>query len=351
MYIFYLLALLVPMLCLKRRAEGDGGILDAGSTTCIKGILCIFVMLHNLGLDLNNDPFKEQICEYSGGIGVGVFFFLSAFGIIRSYQSKGNKFLPRLLFVHIPKLWVIAVFINALTYFSFQRGAYETLDMWLRILNLDLFNGFKHINRHGWYITTVILLYVIFAAVYYLCSRIKKENRFVIAGIIMAIVPIALRAAAKLLGFGGMYTRELPTFAIGVLYATFYDKINAFASKYFKLGMVASCTAFVVGVLLFEPIATYAAALIVILVSQRYTYYSPVTHFLGRICIGVYLFLHYSSIVLQDFLSHEYLWVLTNAGFILLVATMIYGVQYGIECLVRRISLGIKNSRSLTSQK
>ena len=123
MYLFFALILLVPMLALKPRKEGDTAILDPKSTTCIKGILCIYVMLHNLGLDLENGWLKEVVCEHSGGVGVGLFFFLSAFGIIRSYQAKGNKYLLKLLFVHIPKMWAVAVFINALTYFTYQRGA------------------------------------------------------------------------------------------------------------------------------------------------------------------------------------------------------------------------------------
>ena len=97
MYVFFALILFLPMLALRRRAEGSDNILDSKSTTCIKGILCIYVMLHNLGLDLENGPFKELVCEHSGGIGVGLFFFLSAFGIVRSYMARGNKYLLRLL--------------------------------------------------------------------------------------------------------------------------------------------------------------------------------------------------------------------------------------------------------------
>lgn len=346
MYLFYLLLLFVPMLALKKRTENDGSILDARSTTCIKGLLCIYVMFHNLGLDLDNTPLKEIVCEHTGGVGVGLFFFLSAFGIVRSYQQKGNKYLKKLTLVHIPKLYAIAVFINAITYLSFQRGAYETTDMWLRILNLDLFNNFNRINRHGWYIASIIALYLVFAVVYYLCSKLKTEKKFLIAAVIMIIVPIACRIAAKVADNGGMYTREMPTFAIGILYATFYDKINALADKYFKIGMLVLIPVFAVGFFTFEPVATYSAALIIILVSQKYTYYSSVTFFLGKICIGVYLFLHYSSIVMQGFIHNEYLWVLTNAGFIFEVATIIYGVEYGITYLVKRL-----RQRALPSKK
>ena len=342
MYIFFALTLFLPMLALKRRTVGDTNILDSKSTTCIKGILCIYVMLHNLGLDLDNDEFKELICEHAGGIGVGLFFFLSAFGIIRSYQAKGNKYLKKLLLVHIPKLWAVAVFINAITYLSFQRGAYEPVDMWLRILNLDLFNNFNRINRHGWYIASIIALYIVFAIVYFVCSKLKTDKKLIIAGIIMASVSVGFRIAAHIADQGGMYTREMPAFAIGCIYATFYDKINVLALKYFKFGMLVCIATLAIGNLIWEPIATYAAALIIIFVSQKYTYYSDVTYFLGKICIGVYLFLHYSSIVLQPYLSNEYLWVLTNAGFIIEVAVMIYAVQYAIEYVISRVKMRVK---------
>ena len=324
------------MLALRHRRDGDGAVLDARSTTCIKGILCIYVMLHNLGLDLENGELKELVCEHAGGVGVGLFFFLSAFGIIRSYQARGTNYLVKLLLVHVPKLWLVAVFINALTYLSFSRGAYERVDMWLRILNLDLFNNFNRINRHGWYIASILALYVIFAIVYFACSKLKSENKLVIACVIMSAVSVGFRIAAHIADNGGMYTREMPAFAIGCIYATFYEKINALAKKYFATGLSVTIIAFVLGFLFFEPIATYAAALIIIIISQRFTYYNGVTFFLGKICIGVYLFLHYSSIVLWGFLDREYLWVLLNAGFIIEVAVMIYAVQYAIDLLVKR---------------
>ena len=84
--------------------------------------------------------------------------------------------------------------------------------------------------------------------------------------------------------------------------------------------------------------ATFSAAFVIILVSQKFTYFNKYTFFLGKICLGVYLFLHFSSIVLQDFINREYLWVLTNAGFILLIATAIYAVQYAIDFLVARVA-------------
>ena len=347
MYLFFLLVLFLPMLALKKRKDGDGDILDPKSTTCIKGILCLYVMLHNLGLDLPNGAFKEIICEHSGGVGVGLFFFLSAFGIVRSYQARGNKYLKKLLFVHIPKMWAVAVFINLITYLSFSRGSYEPVDKWLRILNLDFFNNLNRINRHGWYVASVAVLYVAFAVVYFICSKLKTDKKFIIACVITSLIPIGFTVLTGILDRGGLYTREMPTFALGCIYATFYSKINALAKKYYTPLLVLSIIAFLIGFGHLEAMATYTAAIIIVLVSQKYTYYNKVTFFLGKICLGVYLFLHYSSIVLQPYLVNEYLWVLMNAGFIIEVAIMIYAVQYVIDYVIFKLKNKIKSKKAI----
>jgi len=90
---FFVLLLLVPCFAIKKRVMDGSEILDYRSTTCIKGGLCLFVMFHNLRLDYNgNTEVMEVIFEHAGDVGVGLFFFLSAFGIIKSYQKHGNKY-------------------------------------------------------------------------------------------------------------------------------------------------------------------------------------------------------------------------------------------------------------------
>jgi len=343
MLLFFILLLAVPCLAIRKREVLDGEILNSKSTTCIKGVLCLFVMFHNLGLDYKgNSSTMELICEHAGGVGVGLFFFLSAFGIVRSYQKNGNRYLLKLLLVNVVKLYVVSVFINLLTYFIFFEGAFENRDLLLRIFNLDVFNDFNRMNRHGWYISTIIGMYIIFAAVYYLCSKLKTQNRFIIAGIILSLIAVGFRVGAQIADKGGMYTRELPTFAIGVLYATYYEKINAIFKKYFWQIFVVSMLGFWVGFFTLEFISTYSAALLIIVLSQRITYYSRVTHFLGKICLGVYLFLHFSSLALQPYLSNPYWWMLLNAGFILELSVILYGIEIIIRKAISFIASAVK---------
>lgn len=327
MLIFFILLMVIPCLAIRKRKD-DGEILDSKSTTCIKGVLCLFVMFHNLGLDYKgNTKIMELICENSGGVAVGLFFFLSAFGIIRSYQKNGNKYLLKLIFVNVIKLYVISVLINLLIYFVFMRGMLETSDLLLRIFNLDVFNNFNRMNRHGWYISTIIAMYIIFAITYWLCSKLKTKHKFIIAALILSCIVVGFRVWTIVADKGSMYTRELPTFAIGVMYATFYKYINQFFSKHFWSSLIVSLFVFWVGFFTLEIFATYSAAFIIIILSQKITYFSNVTYFLGKICLGVYLFLYFSTLALQPYVNNPYWWILLNAGFILELSVILYGVQ------------------------
>lgn len=340
MLAFFIALIVLPIFTIKPRKDGEGGVFDYATTTCLKGVLCLFVMFHNLGLDyFKEDGPMRLISERAGGIGVGLFFFLSAFGIVMAYSKKGDKFLLKLIFINCLKLWLIAVGINLLTYLVYFRGAFETKDAVLRILNLDLLNHFNRMNRHGWYIVSIILLYLIFALVYFLCNKIKSEHKLVIAGIIMALIPVGFYLTTLIAGEGGMYTREILAFSVGVLYATFYKKANWLFSKFFWVFLPLSLIAMILGFVWFEPVATIAACFFLMTVAQKFTWENKITYFLGKICVGVYLFLHFSTLTLQPFLNNEVWWLLINASFILLLAVLLYGIELlikrGVDSLIK----------------
>ena len=164
------------------------------------------------------------------------------------------------------------------------------------------------------------------------------------------MIAIGFRVGARIADVGGMYTRELPTFAIGIIYATFYNQINNFFKKYFWPSLIISFIGFWVGFFTIEFISTYCAALLIIIVSQKITYESKITYFLGKICLGVYLFLHFSSLALQPYLTNPYWWMLLNAGFILELSVILYGIQTFIgsirqKCItkIQKIKIDNKN--------
>lgn len=76
---------------------------------------------------------------------------------------------------------------------------------------------------------------------------------------IITFLSIAFRVGANIADKGGMYTREMPCFAIGCLYAMFYDNINAFFNKFFWPSFIVLFITFQLGFFLYEPIGAYAS--------------------------------------------------------------------------------------------
>lgn len=341
--LFVLLAFLLFCLTFKKIDGENGAILDHKSTTCIKGMLCVFVLIHNLGLDylatlVPDGNFTgslwivKQVIEHIGGIAVGVFFFLSAYGLLTSYKSRGNKFLIKLFFKNTIKLWLIAVSINLLEYLVFFRGAFETKDAILRILNLDLFNNYNRMNRHGWFIATLLALYIAFIIIYYFTSLLKSKKKLEIASYIMSAVPIAFFVFTLIMDNGGMYSREIWCFSLGIIYGLYFDKLNALLKKHFSLLFILSIVAYIIGLILQEETASGAACVFFIMASFKFDFKSSVTTFLGKISLGVYLFLHFSTLVLSSqFQDKVWYWMLINAGFIFILSVILYFITYLIE--------------------
>lgn len=349
--VFFAFAFILPFLFIKRRDDNETEpILDKKTSLFIKGILCIFVMIHNLGLDYlpykfgNGDDYKgwlwitRRITEATGGIAVGLFFFLSAFGLFVSYKKYGNEFLKKLIFKNALKLWLVAVGINLLEFVFFFGNSFETGDAILRILNLDLFNNFNRMNRHGWFIASLLALYVIFAVTFYLFNKMKNEKKLEIAAMIVIGITLILKLLSIIFDRGGMYTRELPGFAIGIAYGLYYEKVNEFSRKHFTPIVIISLITYICCLFHYEPAATWAACLLVITVLQKYKFNNKVVEYLGSICLGIYLFLHFTTLVLSPYLiENVWAWMFGNAAFILVLSVLLDFLIKGISFAIKKI--------------
>ncbi len=349
--VFFSLTFILPCLFTKKSTEEKENVIDKNTSSFIKGILCIFVMLHNLGLDYLHTNWErpytgglwiaDSITESTGGIAVGIFFFLSAYGLIISYQKYGNQFLKKLLFKNALKLYLVAVFINFLEWICFFRNTFETKDAVLRILNLDLFNHFNRINRHGWFIASLLALYIIFAITFFICNKLKTEKRIYIAGFIVVGITLTLKILSMIFGKGGMYTRELPCFAIGMVYGLFYKHLNLYAKKLFIPLLIVGFIVYWVGIFLYEPVGAWALCVLIVTVLQKFEFKNKLIEKLGKICLGIYLFLHLSTLIYWNiFLDNVWLWVLVNAftilGFTIILELIIWAIRRLIFLLKRK---------------
>ena len=111
------------------------------------------------------------------------------------------------------------------------------------------------------------------------------------------------------------------------MYATFYTNINACLKRFFWISLPISAIALVIGFIFYEPLSLWGSCLLLMTVAQRYTWNNIVTYFLGKMCIGIYLFLHFSTLTLEPYITNEVLWLVLNASFILFLAILLYGLE------------------------
>jgi len=175
-YVVY--GLLVCLIVWGMRFAGKGrfneDFMSLEATKCLQGICAVCVMLHHIS---QTSAFRQAneltLFPEAGFWFVGVFFFCSGYGLIKSLREKRDylKTFPRkrLLTVLIPFYTMTLAF----AIYDIAVGMHMSACQWvLSTLGLVL------INSHAWYIVVITLLYVAF---YFSFTRLKSERKAFVA--------------------------------------------------------------------------------------------------------------------------------------------------------------------------
>jgi membrane-bound acyltransferase YfiQ involved in biofilm formation len=157
-------------------------------TKCLQGICAVCIICHHMSQTGAFQQTGELSLFHDMGVCfVGIFFFCSGYGLIKSMQTKPgymNTFLKkRLLTVLIPFYTMTVAF----AVYDNVVGTHMTALQW--ILSLS---GLILINSHSWYIVVIALLYLAF---YFCFTKIKSEKKaftvmgiFILAQMILGVI-------------------------------------------------------------------------------------------------------------------------------------------------------------------
>ncbi len=188
------------------------------TTTLLKGGAALWVILYHLN-QLIPIPFIGSFFEINGMMHVGIFFFLSGYGLTKSYYSNPNNFL---------KSFWIKRFIYFLLPFWFINGIYTILwaSKWEGANQLFTYIiGYKYINPHAWFIGTLFTLYILF----FIVVLLRKYKVFKIEYAFLVLFLIYL--VFGLLKGQRLFLSSI-NFFIGMLIATHENSIYHLAIKY-----------------------------------------------------------------------------------------------------------------------
>lgn len=149
--------------------------LSPESTKNLQGVAALGVILHHISqTEIISSINQIQIFRNMGFLFVGLFFFISGFGLYKSYNMKLNyldNFIHRRILPIIICFYITNVFYFIQDYFFLRNINYSVLERFCRVAGIFL------INPGSWYIPVIVIMYFSF---YFTFKKIKSEKfRFV----------------------------------------------------------------------------------------------------------------------------------------------------------------------------
>lgn len=184
--IFYTL-LLAMILCgghFAKKGEFNENFLSLEVTKALQGISAICIVFHHISQQQTFQSVNAlSVFKEIGFLFVGIFFFCSGFGLIKSLQSKPNYLKTFLRRRVLPMVLAYYVMIFFYLIFSLLSGVKLEKQVWIfSILGLTFF------NTQCWYVIVITILYLVF---YFAFTYVKKE-KLKYAIILLAILTLAV---------------------------------------------------------------------------------------------------------------------------------------------------------------
>lgn len=179
-----LLAALYGMHYQKKGFCKDG--MSIENTKAIKGMVAILIILHHISIyGYGILPQYLSVFRNIGYLFVGIFFFYSGYGLLKSFQTKPdylNGFLvKRLTTVLVPFFTMNIIYL--VIYSMFYGKNYSIWEL------IQYIVGIKLINTYAWYPIMILILYIAF----YFFFKYFKEKKAVLLITIFALLTIIIR--------------------------------------------------------------------------------------------------------------------------------------------------------------
>lgn len=303
-----IIAIVVLLIFCLKPASARNELLSRENSGMLKGVMAIMVLIHHIADRTSTGVLFHPFSNF-GYAAVGVFLFLSGYGLQISYLKKGEKYSIGYFKKRIPAILFPYILINLIYWLVYTvNGDIYTPDMvFFSIILGDIIVPFS------WYMTEILVLYLFFG----LFMKMKsKKNDMIIRN---AVVVLLFSVGAFVLDMGyWWYVSNIP-FVVGVIAASYSDEIMKKTKKYMWLIALISLIGFIVlhvffyGSTLFMNVASVMFTVFVVALA---TYVEPrfgVLNFLGDMSLEIYLMQGMFIVVLANlggFRQNDFLWAL-----------------------------------------
>lgn len=260
-----------------------------------RGLFALVVIFHHLAQNTASGFFFRHYVS-AGKLAVTVFFFLSGYGLQKSYITKQNDYKKNFLLRRLPSVLIPYLIVTVLYWFMYflEETRYSVKDIILAILK-----G-KPIVSYSWYIINILIFYVAYRLLMTLC---KKHYFVMILG--GGIWYILYALFCKKMGYGGWWYNASHLLVVGMFWATYETAILKCIKKVYSVLTPLVWLLFAVLFCFAEPIIALAPVtgishihliltelsfvLGILLFSLKFQIGNKVLGFLGDISLELYL--------------------------------------------------------------
>lgn len=324
----------------------------------IQGICAILIIVHHLSQRLQYAKPLQMFID-AGILFVGIFFFCSGYGLIKSLREKQgylDHFLKkRLITVLVPFYVVNLVFLA----YSFAMGAFSSFKGAELAKQLFFYiTGIKLLNSNAWFIVVITFLYIAF----FIFFRFLNEK---VAYVLMLLFILGMLVLGLYIDHGEWWFQgewwynTTFLFYIGMLFARFEKPLASGMKKLYYILLPAAGVGFVfmyrfsnkilyeisywceynpalsrkeiffgrAAILSTQIVAVFLFVFTILLISMKLQFHNPVLGFIGSISLEIYLIhdlflqLYQSKYV---YLSKEVMYVYAVIGSAIVAAVILW---------------------------
>lgn len=157
---------------------------DKEITVFYKGIMSLAIILCHFSMYVGSSvPLSGRLAAMGFPI-VTIFFFISGYGVMTSYEKKGSKYLQSIVTRKIPRLLVPLILLSILSVVLYLRYDSEELSI------SHILNQFLHDSPFlpfSWFVYALLLLYLVFIIFFKLVKN-RLLSILMIASFILAFI-------------------------------------------------------------------------------------------------------------------------------------------------------------------
>lgn len=291
--------LLIVILAYKSKYQqfAENDYLSVESSKCLKGAMALCIMLHHIAYTVNGGMIFRGF-KNIGFLVTSVFFFLSGYGLQKSY-IKSDKYKDKFLLKRLPKILIPYIIISVIVWG--MRAIYGRIETPIMILkNLRMGDP---IVPNSWYILCILIFYVAFYILMLICKNHK--GYMIIGATVWYIIYIAFCIN---IGYTKHWYNTTHCLIIGMLWASYENGIIAFLKKHYAISLICVTIPFVAAFagkslinhnLLFiseiqlkcilEAISSACFVILLVMCLLKFRVQNKILSYLGSISLEIYL--------------------------------------------------------------